>query len=657
MKYATIIIKLRLKIRWSIMNYNKIFSKENFIKLIKKNYNTIIITFIIIFSFILNFYAIKNYGYGNEYYSAAVLSMTKSLKNFFFVSFDPSGILSVDKPPLGLWLQCLFVIIFGNNTYSIMLPQALCGSLSSLLIYIIVKKYYKNSLAAILSSLFFSLTPIVVAVSRNNTIDMQLIFVLLLSAMFLLKYIDTTKTKFLLLAGFLVGIGFNIKMLQAYLIIPAFAITYLLFSKTNTKQKIFQCIITTFIIIIVSFSWATIADITPSSQRPYIDNTSSNSVFELIAGNNGMFRVLGDETLDNTIISSNSQDKGKHSFNSIYQFDDYIGNPSIFRFFTESIYGQISWLIIFALSFIIMYIKKIKINKNTQNAFFTLWSTWFISMFLFFSFAGFFHRYYLVMIAPSICILAACSIPIMIEYLKSNVKYKKYILLLCFLITMILEIINIKKFNNIPKLLQILVIFLLLITFIYIINIIKSKKFKEHILLIGIMTILIAPAYWCLTTIIYVPNLTKPSAGPEIANEDLNLQKINGGVTTLKKNLDLEKYLKNNYKEGSFFAATTKSSDLANFIIDTSLPVLSCNGFSGDIDYISLDKFISYVNEGKVRYFIIYNDKEAKDTEITNYVKENAQLIDESEYNMLSQFQSKIALQKKYNLSLYYFNN
>ena len=191
----------------------------------------------------------------------------------------------------------------------------------------------------------------------------------------------------------------------------------------------------------------------------------------------------------------------------------------------------------------------------------------------------------------------------------------------------------------------------------YITHVIRIKKINKPLLLLGIISILIAPAYWCMTTIIYVPNLTKPSAGPEIANNGLDLNGINGGVTTLKKNLDLEKYLQKNYKEGSFLAASTKSSDLSNFIIDTGLPVLSCNGFSGDIDYISLDKFINYVNEGKVRYFIIYNDKEAKDTEITNYVKEHAQLIDENEYNMLSQFQSKIALQKKYNLSLYYFNN
>lgn len=637
------------------MDFNKIFSKQTYIKLIKNNTNTIIISLIIIFSFILNFYSIKNYGYGNEYYSASVISMTKNLKNFFFVSFDPSGILSVDKPPLGLWIQAIFVIIFGNNTYAIMFPQALCGSLSSLLIYIIVKKYYKDSLSAILSSLFFSLTPIVVAVSRNNTIDMQLVFVLLLSSMFLLKYIDTNKLRFLLLSSLLVGIGFNIKMLQAYLVIPAFACTYLLFAKNNTKKKIFHCLINTFIIVIVSLSWASFVNFTPSSQRPYIDSTSSNSVFELITGHNGMFRVLGRETLDNTEISSNGQANDPSDF--IYQFDDYIGNPSISRFFIQSIYGQISWLIIFALSFIIIYNKKTKNNTNTKNAFCTLWSIWFISMFLFFSFAGFFHRYYLVMIAPSICILAACSIPIMIDYIKNNVKYKKYILLLCFSITMILEIINIKKFSNSPVSLQFIVIFLFIIIFMYITHVIRIKKINKPLLLLGIISILIAPAYWCMTTIIYVPNLTKPSAGPEIANNGLDLNGINGGVTTLKKNLDLEKYLQKNYKEGSFLAASTKSSDLSNFIIDTGLPVLSCNGFSGDIDYISLDKFINYVNEGKVRYFIIYNDKEAKDTEITNYVKEHAQLIDENEYNMLSQFQSKIALQKKYNLSLYFFNN
>ena len=637
------------------MNCSNLFNKYNYKKILKENMNSILISIIIIFSFILNFFAIKNYGYGNEYYSAAVTSMTKNLKNFFFVSFDPSGILSVDKPPLGLWIQAIFVIIFGNNTYSIMLPQALCGSLSTLLIYVIVKKHYKNSMAAILSSLFFSLTPIVVAVSRNNTMDMQLVFVLLLSSSFLLKYIDTKSLKFLFLSGFLVGIGFNIKMLQAYLIVPAFTLTYFLFTKISIKEKILNCILTIIIIVLVSFSWATIVNITPASQRPYIDSTSSNSVFELITGHNGMFRVLGDETLDNTEISYSGQPND--SSDSIYQFDDYIGSPSVFRFFTESIYGQISWLIIPALFFIIMYLKKIAHNSNTKNAFFALWCSWFISMFLFFSFAGFFHRYYLVMIAPSICILAGCSIPIMIDYLKNNIKYKKYMLILCFSITMILEIINVKKFSSTPIILQLLIIFLFAVSFIYIINTNKGKDIKNSVLILSIMTILVAPAYWCLTTIIYVPNLTKPSAGPEIANKELNLKNIHGGVTTLKKNLDLEKYLEKNYKEGSFLIASTKSSDLSNFIIDTELPVLSCNGFSGDINYISLDKFIEYVDTGKVRYFVIFNDEIEENNEITNYVKEHAKLINEKDYNMFSQFQSKIALQKKYNFSLYYFNN
>ena len=89
----------------------------------KNNLHIIILFLIAILSFILNFYAISNYGYGNEYYSASVLSMTKSLKNFFFISFDPTGMLAIDKPPLGLWIQAIFVMILGFKGWVMILPR------------------------------------------------------------------------------------------------------------------------------------------------------------------------------------------------------------------------------------------------------------------------------------------------------------------------------------------------------------------------------------------------------------------------------------------------------------------------------------------------------------------------------------------------------
>lgn len=153
----------------------------------KNKHYIFLLSLIVILSFFLNFYAISNYGTGNEYYASAILSMTKSFKNFFFVAFDPAGMVSIDKPPFGFLIQAIFVLVFGYHGWVLFLPQALSGTLSCILIYILVSKYFKNRNAALVSSLIFSITPIVVAVCRNNTIDMQLIFVLLLSTLFLFK--------------------------------------------------------------------------------------------------------------------------------------------------------------------------------------------------------------------------------------------------------------------------------------------------------------------------------------------------------------------------------------------------------------------------------------------------------------------------------------
>jgi 4-amino-4-deoxy-L-arabinose transferase-like glycosyltransferase len=38
--------------------------------------------------------------------------MLTSFHNFFFVSFDGGEFVSVDKPPLGLWIQAVSAMIF-----------------------------------------------------------------------------------------------------------------------------------------------------------------------------------------------------------------------------------------------------------------------------------------------------------------------------------------------------------------------------------------------------------------------------------------------------------------------------------------------------------------------------------------------------------------
>lgn len=267
----------------------------------------ICISMILILSAILNFANIAIEGYGNGYYAAGVKSMTMSLKNFFFVSFDPAGFVTIDKPAMGFWLQAISAKIFGFSGWSILLPQALAGVISVYLLYYLVKKSFGIT-AGLISALCLTVTPVFVAASRNNTIDNLLVVTLLFACIALTKAAEEGKAKYLYLSLVLVGIGFNIKMLEAYMIGPAIYITYLLSSKISFKKKIGQLVIGSIILVAVSLSWAVIVDLTPAQNRPYVGSSTNNSELELIIGHNGLERLGLKSLLNGKVAKSTNKD-------------------------------------------------------------------------------------------------------------------------------------------------------------------------------------------------------------------------------------------------------------------------------------------------------------------------------------------------------------
>lgn len=259
-------------------------------KKIKLSKEKFLLSLILLLSAILNFANLSIEGYSNLYYAAGVKSMTMSLKNFFFVSFDPASFVTIDKPPLGFWLQAISAKIFGFNGWSILLPQALAGVISVWLIYKIVKRSFGTT-AGLLSALFLALTPIFVAVSRNNTCDNLLVMTLLFACWFISIAAEKGKFKYLLIGLAIVGVGFNIKMLQSYMVIPAIYLVYLLSSAISLKKRIIHLICGTLVLLVVSFSWAIVVDLIPAANRPYVGSSTNNSELELIIGHNGLERL------------------------------------------------------------------------------------------------------------------------------------------------------------------------------------------------------------------------------------------------------------------------------------------------------------------------------------------------------------------------------
>ncbi len=240
----------------------------------------------------LRLWRLDQNGYGNFYYAAAVRSMLESWSNFFFGSFDPAGFVTVDKPPVAIWIQAASAKLLGFRGVSLLLPEALMGTASVLLTYRLVRRVF-GAAAGLLAGLILAITPICVAVDRDNLPDPALVFVLLLAAWALSTAAETGRLRPLLLSAALVGVGFNIKMLAAFVVLPTFYLCYLVAAPTNWRSRFVHLAAATMMVVAVSLSWSIAVELTPKSRRPYIGGSRNNSALDLALGYNGLGRVLG----------------------------------------------------------------------------------------------------------------------------------------------------------------------------------------------------------------------------------------------------------------------------------------------------------------------------------------------------------------------------
>jgi 4-amino-4-deoxy-L-arabinose transferase-like glycosyltransferase len=342
----------------------------------------------------LRFYNLTSLGYANHYYAAAVLSMTKSWHNFFFLAAEPGGAVSLDKPPLGPWFQAVSASIFGINSFGLLLPQLLAGLFSVLLVYYLVRRSLGTG-AGLLSGLMMAVMPVVVAVDRNNTMDSILIFTLLLAAWAFIKATETGQLRFLLAGAFLVGLGFNIKMLEAFLPLPAFFLLYFTGATESVRRKLLKLVAATVLLVVVSLSWMTIVDLTDSNQRPYVDNSGNNSEFSLLVGYNGIERLVG-PGFNFRLGTKGARFPGT-------------GIPGLFRLITPPLNKEVSWLLPMGLGGILVLVfgSRLKWPFSLNHQTLTLWGGWLVAGGIFFSLAGFIHGYYLSFLAPPLAVMSA----------------------------------------------------------------------------------------------------------------------------------------------------------------------------------------------------------------------------------------------------------
>lgn len=339
--------------------------------------------------------------------------------------------MSIDKPPLCFWLQAASAKIFGFTPLSIFLPQALAGVLSVLLLYHLVRRHF-GVIAGLLAALALAISPISVVTNRNNTIDSTLVLVMLLGAWAVLRAAETGKLRWLLLCAVFVGLGFNIKMLEAYLVVPAYGLLYLLAAPRRLRVRIGHLALAALLLLTISLSWAVAVDLTPAGSRPYVGSSQNNSEVSLALGYNGIQRLLGQfgfggsnagnstsNTSGNTTGSFPPAGAGSGTFNGRNFSQPGVGgpgqppqgfgsggggtgmfntgNPGLLRLFNEPLGGQIVWLLPMALlgMLALAWQRSQRFREDRQQHSLILWGIWLVTMAVFFSVAGFFHQYYI----------------------------------------------------------------------------------------------------------------------------------------------------------------------------------------------------------------------------------------------------------------------
>jgi 4-amino-4-deoxy-L-arabinose transferase-like glycosyltransferase len=231
-------------------------------------------------------------GYANVFYSAADRSMLYSLHNFLFASSDPGGLITVDKPPLALWVQAASAKVFGFSPLALLLPEAIIGVLTVAALYAATRRPFGRP-AALVAALALAVYPSFVAVSRENGVDAVLILLTVLACGAALRAIRRGSLLALLGCAVLVGLAFNTKTLAAYLVVPGIALAYLLCAPARLPRRLLEMLAAGVVLFAVSFAWIAYVEASPASQRPYVGGSTDNTELNLTFGYNGFGRVEG----------------------------------------------------------------------------------------------------------------------------------------------------------------------------------------------------------------------------------------------------------------------------------------------------------------------------------------------------------------------------
>lgn len=635
---------------------------------------------ILLLALVLHFFRLDQEGFANLYYAATVKSMLTSWHNLFYASFDPGGFVTVDKPPLGLWVQAASAFIFGFNGWSLLLPQALAGVLSVALLYHLVARVFGAG-AGLIAALALAVTPISIAANRNNTMDAQLVFTSLLAAWAVSIAAERGKLRWLLLCAILVGIGFNIKMLQAYMVLPAFWLTYLLAARTRWYWRIAHLTLATIVLVVVSFAWIAVFDATPADERPYAGSSQNNTMMELVVGHNGITRLgaianwLGLRRTPQPMpqqpprvqnpprpnqpnapqnppppnqpgvppnqpgapqnppppnqpgVPPNqpgappnppppSQPGVPPNQPNAPRPNSETGDPGIFRLFNQQLAGQISWLLPLALIGMIVIALRLRNTQHETRPAFAALVLWSVWLIPQIIFFSFAGLFHRYYLEMLSPAIAALVGAAVVAMWRAYNQHRWRGLVLPFAI-LVTALAQAALLLHFPDWGKWLIPTILGLTLIGIAGLVIARFVPRLRLL---------PFGFCLLTLLIVPTawsltpLMSADAGLPFAGPELATRSPQPANAPNENRLI--EYLRANRGDTKFLVATTSAQTAAPIILATSEPVMALGGFSGNDRILTADQLAARVASNDVRFFLMPAEW-GQQPELLRWIKSN----------------------------------
>ncbi|MDP9270380.1 MAG: glycosyltransferase family 39 protein [Chloroflexota bacterium] len=538
-------------------------------------------------------------GFANTYYSAAALAASQSWSAWFFGSIDAANFITVDKPPLSTMLMGLSVRVFGLSSWSVLLPQALAGVATVALLFAVVRRSFGPA-AAIIAALVAALTPAAVLIFRYNNPDALLTLLLVASAWAFVRAIEDDRMRWVLLSALFVGLAFNTKYLQAYLVLPAFAVTYAIAAPGHVWRRLGGLAVALVTVVVASGWWVLAVEFIPATARPFIGGSTNNSALDLLFGYDGLARIFG---------SGGGGGGGGFSGGPGGPGGGFSGASGLLRLFNAELGGQISWLVGFALLGLAsgLWLRRHAPRTDRARAGYLMWGLWLLVHVAVFSFmTGIIHSYYAVAMAPAVGALVGAGV-VELWSARSRTWWAGPVLGAAILGSGIWAWQLLDRTPTFAPGLGLVIVVVSAVAAVIVSLPPSLEQVQTQLLAVGlgVAMLLAGPATYAIETMQTAYSGGDPSAGPTVSGG------FGGGVAGgadgggITADSTLVQYLLANRGSTTWIVATTSAQEAGSIELATGAPVMAMGGFMGSDPAPTLDQFKALVAAGKVRYVLI----------------------------------------------------